>query len=233
MFKVALCDCPNSKEIIESKIKAFLGISATEVEFHEFESFGQKTKTGIHFDACFINHSQRSNMESILKFIEQGGKPHGDKLSFITYVNDPVTDEDCDRAVDILGRYLGYGSINVAVEVLTDKGLKSITISKILYFEFVDRKVKIKTQNGVFYCNDTLKNIMKLVGTFDFHQPHKSFIVNLKHITEIKNYTVTMNDGSQIPLSQKKSKEFRAIYKIFAKPKQPSRLSDAISATKP
>ena len=44
---------------------------------------------------------------------------------------------------------------------------------------------------------------------YDFYMPHKSFVVNLYHVKTIKGYDVIMTNNISIPLSQKKSTEFR------------------------
>ena len=45
--------------------------------------------------------------------------------------------------------------------------------------------------------------------------PHKSFTVNLFYVKSIKGYDIIMMDGSIIPLSQKKSAEFRDQFNVF------------------
>ena len=44
---------------------------------------------------------------------------------------------------------------------------------------------------------------------YGFCMPHKSFVVNLYQVKSLKGYDITMMDGSVVPLSQKKSVEFR------------------------
>jgi len=217
MLKVALCNCPNSKKIIDEKITAFVGSSDMSHKIFEFNTFEDFISAGLIFDLCFFGQNLRKDMSALLEYLEKASSAKSDpkKLNFITFVDDPISDSDCENMIDFIRRNLEQSSMSLAVEFLTDKGLRSIALNKILVFEFFDRKVKIKSQENEFACNDTLRNVMNLVGSHDFHQPHKSFIVNLKHITSIKNYVITMNDGSVIPLSQKKSNEFRTVYKAY------------------
>jgi len=211
MHKVALCNCPKSRKIVEEKIADFLGNSATECQFFEFATVGEMTATGSHFDLIFLNKNLLGDLETLIQFIQTDKK---ETPSFINYVDDPISDDDFAKVTEYIRQHLEYTSMYFAVEFLTDKGLRSIAISKILYFEFLNRKVRIKAQNGEYFCNDTLRNVLSLVGNYDFYQPHKSFIVNLKHVASVKNYMITMSDGSLIPLSQKRSKDFRAAYKV-------------------
>ena len=44
---------------------------------------------------------------------------------------------------------------------------------------------------------------------YDFCMPHKSFLVNLYQVKSVKGYEIQMMDGQTLPLSQKKSVQFR------------------------
>ena len=39
--------------------------------------------------------------------------------------------------------------------------------------------------------------------------PHKSFVVNLLHVKNVRNLDIFMDNGDRIPLSQKKQKEWK------------------------
>lgn len=221
MFKVAVCNCPNSRAVIEKTVAEFLGNSEfTITEFPDtqtlFDEFSGKKIYGL----TVLN--QNIMMDFMQKFAELGSadisrsdfdpKEFG---GFMTFISDPVTDSGIANMLNMLRQYHKLSTIHLSVSFLTDKGMQSIDVAQILYFEFIDRKVKIKTVGSQYMCNDTLHNVLSLVEKHDFHQPHKSFIVNFKHIVGIKNYNVTMSDCSEIPLSQKKSKEFRKLYKAY------------------
>ena len=217
MLKVALCNCPNSKHIIDEKLITFMGSTDAGHKLFMFETLDELISAGLNFDLCFLGKGLRKDMGTLLEHIESPSniKPNSKNLSFITYIDDPISDTDCENMIAFIRRNQEHHSMTLAVEFLTDKGLRRIALSQILFFEFYDRKVKIKAQDNEFITNDTLRNVMSLVGSHGFHQPHKSFIVNLAHITSIKNYIITMSDGSGIPLSQKRSHEFRRVYKAF------------------
>ena len=103
----------------------------------------------------------------------------------------------------------------LSLEFLMEREVKSIPISDLVSFEYCQKQVIIQTLRTNYRCKNTLRNVFSLVGNHGFACPHKSFIVNLRHITKIKGYDITMNDGSIIPLSQKKSKQFRDVYKNY------------------
>ena len=65
------------------------------------------------------------------------------------------------------------------------------------------------TASGDFWIQDSIHHMARRMETWNFLIPHKSFIVNLHHIKNLKGYDILMTDGSVIPLSQKKSADFR------------------------
>ncbi|MCL2188055.1 MAG: LytTR family transcriptional regulator DNA-binding domain-containing protein [Defluviitaleaceae bacterium] len=218
MPNVAICNCPNSRRIIEEKITDFLG-TAAKYTFYEFATIHEMLAIGLYFDMAFLNKNLLHEMDSLVKYLQnemaKENRTHKERFSFVHYVDDPISDEDCTKTINYIRQHLAYTSMYLAVEFLTDKGLRSIAIDKILFFEFFNRKIRIKTASEEFFCDDTLRNVLSLFGTHGFYQVHKGFIVSLKHIRTVKNYIITLNDGSQIPLSQKKSSAFRKEYKAF------------------
>lgn len=101
------------------------------------------------------------------------------------------------------------------LEFHTQQGVKSIPVSDLVLFEYCQKQVHIQTLDSNYQCRNTLQNVISLVGSHGFAYPHKSFIVNLRHIAKIKGYNIAMCNGSIVPLSQKKSKEFRLLYKNY------------------
>lgn len=217
MFHIALCSLHGSKNKIDDKITSILGGIAVEHSIVMFDDIDTLIASGKTFHLYFLNKCLRdSNEKKLLSYIEYN-KKHSKRttFNFLTYADDPITDKDCDMILESIRRYLDYDSMYLCMEFLTDQGFKSIAISKILFFEYCNRKICIKTQHAQYLCDDSLKNVLSLVSGYAFAVPHKSFIVNLRHIASIKEYIITMDDGSKIPLSQKKSHEFRIKYKKY------------------
>lgn len=88
-------------------------------------------------------------------------------------------------------------------------GLLDISIRDIYYFEYQNRRLRMVTAAGDVWIQDSIHNMARRMESWDFLMPHKSFIVNLYHIRNLKGYDILMTDGSLIPLSQKKSADFR------------------------
>jgi len=217
LLNVAICNCPNSQIAIEAKILQALG---KDCDFTKLATIDDILNSHSKYDISFANICDMDIFMQQMKNTQQltpGDMAKTSQFGFITFVNDItcVLDTQIDMMLDFLHFQASRSTIRMAIEFLTNKGVKSIALAKILFFEFYNRKIKIVTTDGEYICNDSLHNVLAMVGGHGFTQPHKSFIVNLAHITSIKNYSVFMNDGSIVPLSQKKSREFRLLYKVY------------------
>jgi len=216
MLKIALYKCPNSLGAIEKAIAEFLGNSEfTITEFDEIGLAAQAFGGASKYDVVFMNRDCMATfMQEFAGQVPDGNSaPINTLMSMLSFIADPISEEGINHVLNLMRQFHKFRAIHISVSFLTDKGMQSIDVTQILYFEFIDRKIKIKTQGSQYIVSDTLHNVLALVEKHDFYQPHKSFIVNFKHIVGIKNYNVIMSDGSLIPLSQKKSKEFRRQYK--------------------
>jgi len=206
MFQVILCGCSESRDLIESKMSDFLGASSKKYEILEFDTVDELIEKNVDFDVCFINEQRSSDMTKILDYMKQMGD---EKYRAFGGIQNPIPESELEMVAKHLSYLLGAQSATLTLEFLTDRGIRNIPIGRIQYFEFVDRKVKIQSADDVYLINDSLKNIFELVGSHGFFQIHKSIIVNLEYVERVKNYVITMQNGEELPLSQKKSREFR------------------------
>ncbi len=89
---------------------------------------------------------------------------------------------------------------------------KSIYSNDIQYIETVGRHTKVVTVKGE-YISDNKMNFWKekLIPSF-FYQVHKSFIINMKHITDYKRDSVILSDKYNIPISYRTQSEFKSYF---------------------
>ncbi len=125
------------------------------------------------------------------------------------YLTKPVKKEDIYKQLDEVIAYTKKDVEEELIEFITVDGIVRIAPKEIYYFEYMDRRVKMNTKRGIYILKDKITSIAKTMSRYDFLVPHKSFTVNLFHVKSIKGYDIFMMDGSVVPLSQKKSCEFR------------------------
>lgn len=101
---------------------------------------------------------------------------------------------DASEVVDMTKRFISHNEnikvvpkdkIYVIFELIKGINLK-VYIDDIIFIEVKLRACMVHTVNGAYKVNSLgLKNILKLINCNDITQCHRSFAVNVKHISEI------------------------------------------------
>ena len=93
------------------------------------------------------------------------------------------------------------------LEVVEEQPLD--TVDDIYYFEYVGRKIMLKTSKKEYFFIGQMKDIIKKMESYMFASCHQSYMVNMKYVLKIKGYDLYLKNGSILPVSQKKSANFR------------------------
>lgn len=95
------------------------------------------------------------------------------------------------------------------LEFQAKEGIVHITPSRILCFEYQERRVLMHTTDRLWHLKRKITELAGEMEEYGFAMPHKSFVVNLYAVQRIYGYEITLTDGTIVPLSQKKSAQFR------------------------
>ena len=125
------------------------------------------------------------------------------------YLVKPVSKEKIQEILREALEYTETEDMGPSLCFHTTDGLLDICIRDIYYFEYQNRQLKMATVSGDVWIPDSIHHMAQKMESYGFLMPHKSFIVNLFHIRNLKGYDIFMTDGSIVPLSQKKSADFR------------------------
>lgn len=131
------------------------------------------------------------------------------------YINKPINELEIYNQLNEVIEYTRAKDEEELIELITTDGIKRLTSKEIYFFEYFDRKVQMKTINGTYILKRKITDVSKFMNQYGFFMPHKSFSVNLFYVKSVKGYDIYMMDGSIIPLSQKKSVEFKEQLNIF------------------
>lgn len=89
-------------------------------------------------------------------------------------------------------------------------GVMTLDISDIPYMEIFGHEILIYTFNGtVIPYSGTLKEMEHMLSPYSFIRSHRSYLVNLSHVTEIKSHKVRLSNGKLLPVSRPRYKEFQ------------------------
>ncbi|MFD0771152.1 LytR/AlgR family response regulator transcription factor [Bacillus sp. CGMCC 1.60114] len=100
-----------------------------------------------------------------------------------------------------------------------DESIVLVNIEDIVYAGLLDGKVIVKTICDTYVTYDTLVILEKKLPQMNFMRVHRSFIVNVNHISEIQpwfnsTYNLIMKEDSKVPVSRTYAKELKKLLRI-------------------
>ena len=221
MLKIAVCD--DDRQML-SKMREYLKDFEKLFQISLYSSGEDLLTSGESYDFIFLDIDMKgiSGIDTA-RILRQ--KDRKAKIIYVTAYDDfkdyafavhafayLVKPVDKEKIQSILREALAYTETPETIPSVcfqTSDGLQDISTRDIYYFEYQNRRLKMVTAAGDFWIQDSIHHMARRMEPWDFLMPHKSFIVNLYHIRNIKGYDILMTDGSLIPLSQKKSADFR------------------------
>lgn len=123
----------------------------------------------------------------------------------------PIKQEDFNAAIDKALKNL-QGADFTPVAIQHGGAVTMVNPAEIEYVESDRRKVRLFATSGeVHVTYATLGQMIDMLPD-DFVQCHKSYIVNMAHITELRTASVLLRSGAEIPVSQRQRKSIRDLF---------------------
>lgn len=110
-------------------------------------------------------------------------------------------------AIDLLEAASQSPSQRQRIVVKNGSKIKIISVHDVQYLEAADDYVKIHTQEGYFLKNKTMSHFEQTLDEHQFVRSHRSYIVNVQHITRIDpyekdNHVAILRSGAKVPVSR-------------------------------
>ncbi|MGE4509058.1 MAG: LytTR family DNA-binding domain-containing protein [Eubacteriaceae bacterium] len=86
-----------------------------------------------------------------------------------------------------------------------------VRIKDILYFQSINREIRLLTTTDVATFYGKLKDISSQLNEFQFVQIHKSYLLNYAQIIEFRYDHVKLTNSEILPISQSKRKKIREL----------------------
>lgn len=100
----------------------------------------------------------------------------------------------------------------------TIEGNVTIKIKDIIYIESQKNYFIISCKNNAYKCRGTITNVEQYVKDYDFVRIHAAYLVNLDNVLRYSNdNTIRMNNGAVLPVSQRRSAEFKNAYLKYSR----------------
>jgi two-component system LytT family response regulator len=235
MISIAICD--DDKEMIDA-IKECISEYSTEhsVEYdvHSFRGGEKLLETKLSFDLIFldIEMGDIDGLKTAQLFREIDKKArivyvtNHSEFALRSYAVHPfdfvVKPFDKERIYSVLGELSRYLTENAEKEAVIqlkgEDGPLLLSLKNIYAFEYTgNRRITVYTKSEKYRIKGSLSDIFALVDSENFVSPHKSFIVNMEHIDKLNNFTLYTTNGIEVPVAQKKLKEFHNEFSRFIK----------------
>jgi DNA-binding LytR/AlgR family response regulator len=98
-------------------------------------------------------------------------------------------------------------NLNDTILIKQNQVIVKVRTIDILYVEAKDNYVKICTYNDFYMIRKTIQDFMKTLPVF-FFKVHRSYIVNLNFITELRSEEIILSNQISLPVSRATQSEF-------------------------
>lgn len=87
-----------------------------------------------------------------------------------------------------------------------------LQVNEIIYFEYLkaQKRIRVITESGEYIYKDTMSNLENRMRPFGFAVSCRGILVNIENVIRIEGYSLIMNNGEKIALSQRRVIEFKA-----------------------
>jgi len=140
----------------------------------------------------------------------------GYELDVLDYLLKPVSFERFLKAANKAFDYFNQEKGNKSGYTFVKSGnrLEKINFDDILFLEAMENYVAIYFTDKKIIAYSTLKALAGILPNMDFIQPHKSYIINMRHVKSIEGNILHI-DKYQVPVSKYQKGE--VIERIFPK----------------
>ncbi len=235
MIKIAVCDDEiDIIKVLLSIISNYQSVKEIEIEMHSFSCGEELLKCEISFDLIFLD-IEMGGIDGIdtAKTLRQRDRKV--KIVYVTshseyslktyavhpfdYAVKPVSE---GRIVEILDEFIKYAIADTEdepmIELKAIDGTLMLELKDIYVFEYIEnRRITVHTKEKEFEIKGGITEILELLDKKYFTSPHRSFIINMEYVKSLNDFTIFMTNDVEIPVAQKKLREFKHEFSSFMK----------------
>ena len=218
MLQIAICDDEEFyRKKIQKLLEGYLGSRELPYELHFIlsgEDFLKQCENSVKFDIVFLD----INMDKIdgIQTAARIRSFHSDTyIVFVTAFIDYALEGYKVNAV----RYLMKDTLDLAMEECMTAILQKMQIAQ-MTFTFLEGEKKLYTDNilyvesrghksifhymeegaATYQLYDKLDSVESKLEGCNFLRIHKSYLVNMKHIRKVSNYTAFLDTDEELPI---------------------------------
>ena len=219
-IKLAICDDEQSEtEYITRLVQSWAAKSALTADVYTFDSseaflFTYDADKSFDILLLDIQMKQMDGVELAKELRADGAQmqivfitgfpdfiAEGYDVSALHYLMKPVSEEKLmevlDKAVELLS------AKKTSLLLKTQHGKVRVFCDDITYVEAFAHNVVVHTISEAIEVKESISALETALAT-NFCRVHRSYIVGLRHIRQISKTAVTLDDGTEIPLSRRR-----------------------------
>lgn len=176
-----------------------------------------KKKSGIDIGAKILEYDFNikviclsENLDSIFKCLDIGA---------VDYII--KTQDGLERLKKSFRKALIQKNLIRGKRVVVKKNgeLIDLRIRRIRYIEVLNKSLNIYYNKNVLEINKSMTEMESILKECRFIRPHKSYLVNLYYIEQIKGKDIILTTKEKIPISRLRIKEIKKIFEAFSENK--------------
>lgn len=175
-----------SAVIMDIELKSSNGIELASVINHAYKSIPIIFITGYPEKYC---------QEVFLKDIQ---------LTPFAFITKPVTGDSVSK---VFKKLMLNNKRSGSIFLKNGKNNIIVNPDEILYIESKNKNIIVNTVNETYTLHDKLSSLSGRLPD-NFLMPHKSYIVNIKYITEFTRDEIKLTNGGILPISRSKKTDF-------------------------
>lgn len=108
--------------------------------------------------------------------------------------------------------YADYGQSRKKITFTAGKEVVTFYIKDIYYVEAELSKIHLVTRDSEYILPITITEAEKILEADGFIKTHRSYLINVAHISKIKSKLAVLDNGKEMPISKYRLKQVREEY---------------------
>lgn len=222
-MRIVICDDDNMyaqevklhiEELLDEKeVEAEIAVFNNSEKLHDFPGFYDVAFLDVEMSPYTGIQTARSlrtvNPYIVIFIITSHDKYLDDAMDMnvFRYIRKPL---DIERLVRGMEKAISIiNNQQVSVLLKNNEGRINILSDDIAYIEINGRGTTVITVNDTYLSENKIDHWEERLPSSSFCRVHKSYIVNLKHVSNYARDTVTLLNKYDIPIAYRKQAEFR------------------------
>ena len=141
---------------------------------------------------------------SLIEYIQEGYE-----VRAYRYLLKPINLENLKKHIILCIEELTKNK-EIYIAVNEKNNTCKVKISEITYIEIQKREMTIHTINEDYTINSSMSKLENELSKYNFYRCHKSFMVNIDFIKNIKQYIAILDNKEEVPISRYRFKETKS-----------------------